>query len=174
MKISMEKAVDEQIINNQALAFYMFMTQSILLDAGVDSKKFRFRKHADDELAHYAKECWDAELFSERFGWVECVGIADRSAYDLNAHITASKTDMYALRRYDEPKRVTKKQIVPKMNVLGPEFKQRAGIIKEKLESLDAGNISEPIILDIDNDKIEIPDTCYKIEEETVTVPGFT
>ena len=172
MKIPMQNAVDQGIINNQALAFYMYMTQSILLDAGIDPEKFRFRKHADDELAHYAKECWDAELLSERFGWVECVGIADRSAYDLNAHITASKTDMYALRRYDEPKRVTKKQIIPKMNVLGPEFKQRAGIIKEKLESMDAENISEPIIIKIDDEKIEIPDNCYAIEEETVTVPG--
>ncbi|MBS3748522.1 MAG: glycine--tRNA ligase [Candidatus Thermoplasmatota archaeon] len=172
MKISMEKAVDEGIINNQALAFYMYMTQSILLDAGVDPKKFRFRKHADDELAHYAKECWDAELFSERFGWVECVGIADRSAYDLNAHITASKTDMYALRRYDEPKRITKKQIVPKMNVLGPEFKQRAGIIKEKLESMDAENIPYPITIKVNNEHINIPDNCYDIEEITETVPG--
>jgi len=172
MKVSMEKAVDEGIINNQALAFYMYMTQSILLDAGVDPKKFRFRKHADDELAHYAKECWDAELFSERFGWVECVGIADRSAYDLNAHITASNTDMYALRRYDEPKRISKKQIVPKMNVLGPEFKKRAGIIKEKLESMDTENIPHPITIKVDNEHINIPDNCYDIEEVTETVPG--
>ncbi len=172
MKVSMKKAVEEGIINNQALAFYMYLTQSILLDAGVDSEKFRFRKHADDELAHYAQECWDAELFSERFGWVECVGIADRSAYDLNAHITASKTDMYALRRFDEPQKVTKKQIIPKMNVLGPEFKQQAGLIKQELESIDPDQISEPIIVEIDNEIIEIPSHCYEIEEVTETVPG--
>jgi glycyl-tRNA synthetase len=172
MKVSLQQAVDEGIINNQALAFYMYLTQSFLMEAGSDPKKFRFRKHADDELAHYAQECWDAELFSERFGWVECVGIADRSAYDLNAHITASKTDMYALRRYDEPKKVSKKQIIPKMDVLGPEFKQQAGIIKEKLESINPDTIKEPIRLDIENKQIEIPNQCYTIEEVTLTVPG--
>jgi glycyl-tRNA synthetase len=172
IKVSMEEAVNTGIINNQALAFYMYLTQSFLLEAGIDPKKFRFRKHADDELAHYAQECWDAELFSERFGWIECVGIADRSAYDLNAHIAASKTDMYALRRYDEPRKVTKKQIMPKMNVLGPEFKQQAGIIKEQLESLNPEEIKEPIILKIGNDNIEVPSHCYEIEEITMTIPG--
>jgi glycyl-tRNA synthetase len=172
LKVSMEEAVSKGIINNQALAFYMYLTQRILLEAGIDPEKFRFRKHADDELAHYAQECWDAELYSERFGWVECVGIADRSAYDLNAHITASNTDMYALRRFDEPKKVTKKQIIPKMNVLGPEFKQQAGIIKEKLESMDFNQMKDPVTLEIDDEIISIPKNCYELEEVTVTIPG--
>jgi glycyl-tRNA synthetase len=171
-KISMDDAVRKGIVNNQALAFYMYLTQRILLEAGIDPNKFRFRKHADDELAHYAQECWDAELFSERFGWVECVGIADRSAYDLNSHITASNTDMYALRRFDEPKKVTKKQIIPKMNVLGPEFKQQAGLIKEKLESIDFNHIKDPLIIEIDNENITIPKHCYEIKDVTVSIPG--
>lgn len=36
-------------------------------------------------MAHYAEDCWDAEIESS-YGWIECVGIADRSAYDLRAH----------------------------------------------------------------------------------------
>ena len=104
MKISLEKAVKNKVINNQALAYYMYLTQEFLMVAGVDPEKFRFRKHGPDELAHYATECWDAELYSDRFGWIECVGIADRSAYDLRAHIDSSGTDMYALRKYDKPK----------------------------------------------------------------------
>ena len=83
------------------------------MTAGVDPKKFRFRKHAADELAHYARECWDAELFSERFGWVECVGIADRSAYDLDSHIAATGVDMYAVRKYDKAKITKVKKLVP-------------------------------------------------------------
>jgi len=67
MKITMEKAVKDGVINNQALAYYMYLTQEFLMTAGVDPEKFRFRKHAPDEMAHYATECWDAELRSERF-----------------------------------------------------------------------------------------------------------
>lgn len=40
-------------------------------------------------MAHYANDCWDAELFTS-VGWIECVGLADRSAYDLTAHSVGS------------------------------------------------------------------------------------
>lgn len=29
--------------------------------AGIDPKKLRFRQHMSNEMAHYAKDCWDAE-----------------------------------------------------------------------------------------------------------------
>lgn len=45
----------------------------------------RFRQHLPNEMAHYAADCWDAEIECS-YGWIECVGIADRSAYDLKAH----------------------------------------------------------------------------------------
>ena len=162
--VSLHEAVQKKIINNQALAYYMYLTQSFLLSAGVNPKKFRFRKHADDELAHYATECWDAELYSERFGWVECVGIADRSAYDLTAHLTASNTDMYAVRKYDEPKIVKKKKIVPKMDVMGPVFKGKAGKIKTILETMEAPSTKE-LKISVDGETITIPSNCYEITE---------
>jgi glycyl-tRNA synthetase len=164
MKLSMEKAVKTGVINNEALAYYMYLTQHFLLSAGIDSKKFRFRKHGENELAHYATECWDAELFSERFGWVECVGIADRSAYDLDAHIKSSDTDMYALRKYDKPKIEKVKKIVPDMGKLGPLFKGKSGKIKTILENMDVKN-TKKIRVTIDRETFDIPSNCYKIVE---------
>ena len=164
-KISVADAVKKKIINNQALAYYVYLTQDFLLSAGVERKKFRFRKHAADELAHYATECWDAELYSERFGWVECVGIADRSAYDLNAHIVSSSVDMYALRPFEEPREVTVKKVVPKMNMLGPRFSGKAGKIKEQLEQMDAETVNN-ITVTIDGESIDIPKDCYEIVEK--------
>jgi glycyl-tRNA synthetase len=165
MKLSLKDAVGTGVINNQALAYYMYLTQSFLLDAGIDPKKCRFRKHADDEMAHYAQECWDVELFSERFGWVECVGIADRSAYDLSAHIKSSKTDMYALRRYDEPKLIKQKKVIVKMNALGPLYKQDAGKIKDALETYVVSDESGDISVDIDGKTIVVSPQCYEIKE---------
>jgi len=162
LKISLERAVQTKVINNQALAYYMYLTQHFLFTAGVDPKKFRFRKHADNELAHYATECWDAELFSERFGWIECVGIADRSAYDLNAHIQSSGTDMYAYRKYDTPKTMEVRKIVPNMGKLGPLFKDKAGKIKDALEKMKVPEDNK-ITINIDGNNIEIPDDCYEI-----------
>ena len=171
MKISLKNAVEKQVVNNQALAYYMYLTQEFLMSAGVDPKKFRFRKHSDDELAHYARECWDAELFSERFGWVECVGIADRSAYDLAAHIDSSGTDMYAMKKFDKPKTVKIKKIVPKMDVLGPRFKDKAGKIKKLLENMDVKN-TDNISVEVDGKKIEIPEDCYDIVETKEKMAG--
>lgn len=171
MKLSLKKAVKTGAINNQALAYYMHLTQEFLMSAGVDPEKFRFRKHAPDELAHYAQECWDAELYSERFGWVECVGMADRSAYDLSAHIDSSKTDMYAMRKYDEPKIVEVKKIVPKMGVLGPLFKDKAGQIKTILENMDAKE-SKKISVKIDDETLEIPQNCYDVVKTKEKITG--
>lgn len=162
--LSVEKAVETKVIDNQALAYYMYLTQEFLLTAGAQPKKFRFRKHASNELAHYAKECWDAELYSERFGWVECVGIADRSAYDLNSHITSTGTDMYAQRKFEKPKIIKQKKIVAKMNVLGPRFQQHAGKIKELLEAINPTTTTQ-ITVHINGKDIQISPECYEIIE---------
>jgi len=164
MNLQVEKAVEKSVINNQALAYYMFLTQEFLFSAGIDPKKFRFRKHAENELAHYATECWDAEIYSERFGWIECVGIADRSAYDLKSHIDSSGKDMYAVRKYDKPIVAEVKKIIPKMNELGPIFKGRAGKIKEILDNMDFKD-TDNLTINLDGDTIEIPKNCYEIVE---------
>lgn len=36
-------------------------------------------------------------------GWVECVGIADRSAFDLQVHAKATKTELVAREALPEP-----------------------------------------------------------------------
>jgi len=172
LKITVEKAVKNKVIKNQALAFYMYLTQEFLLTAGVDPKKFRFRKHSDDELAHYAIECWDAELFSERFGWIECVGVADRSAYDLSAHIDSSGVDMFAMRKYSEPKIVEIKKVIPKMDKLGPLFKNKAGKIKDLLEKMEVKDTKKTLLVVIDGKTIEIPSNCYEVKQSKEKVFG--
>ncbi|KAI0830976.1 hypothetical protein F5Y06DRAFT_281618 [Hypoxylon sp. FL0890] len=49
------------------------------------NSKVRFRQHLANEMAHYACDCWDAGLLTS-YSWIECVGCADRSAYDLTVH----------------------------------------------------------------------------------------
>jgi glycyl-tRNA synthetase len=162
MNISLEKAVKNKIINNKALAYYMYITQEFLLTVGIDSKKFRFRKHAPNELAHYATECWDAEVYSKRFGWIECVGIADRSAHDLHSHIESTGIDMYALRKFAKPKTIEIKKIVPKMDALGPLFKDKAAKIKVILENMSIKD-TKKITISLDGETLEIPKNCYEL-----------
>jgi len=52
-------------------------------------------------MAHYACDCWDAEAETST-GWVEIVGCADRSAYDLTHHTMGSGTKLLASRKFKE------------------------------------------------------------------------
>lgn len=52
---------------------------------GMDAKKLRFRKHEDNERAHYAKYAEDIE-YEAPFGWSEFEGIHHRGDWDLSRH----------------------------------------------------------------------------------------
>ncbi|HEX08630.1 MAG TPA: glycine--tRNA ligase [Thermoplasmatales archaeon] len=173
--ISIEDAVNRKIIANDALAYYMSLTQDFLIECGIDKQKLRFRKHNPDELAHYANECWDAEIYSERFGWIECVGIADRSAYDLKAHIEASGKDMYAIRRFKDAKEEKILKIVPNMKKIGSKFREKAQKIKQELEKIEPNKIKDKISIEVDGEKIELTREYFDVIEskEKKTIEKF-
>jgi len=52
---------------------------------GVAEERLRFREHAPDELAHYAKKAIDIE-YRFPFGWKELEGIHNRGDFDLSRH----------------------------------------------------------------------------------------
>jgi glycyl-tRNA synthetase len=55
------------------------------LDLGLTRERLRLRKHDADELAHYAKGCYDVEYYFP-MGWSELEGIANRTDFDLKRH----------------------------------------------------------------------------------------
>jgi glycyl-tRNA synthetase len=55
------------------------------LDLGLAKERLRLRAHAADELAHYAKGCYDIEYYFP-MGWSELEGIANRTDFDLKRH----------------------------------------------------------------------------------------
>jgi len=171
MVLEAGNAVERGIIGSEAMAYYLVLTHKFLTSVGIDGNKIRFRQHKKEELAHYARECWDAEVYSERFGWVECVGIADRSAYDLEAHMKATGVDMRAFRRYSKPKRVRKRVIKPKMSALGKKFREKATIIAGELKKIDFEG-KESISIELDGEKIEIGKEYFEVVEEEVVESG--
>jgi len=60
---------------------------------GIRTGNLRVRKHGDDELAHYAKACYDVE-YRFPWGWGELEGIANRGDFDLRQHQEVSGQDM--------------------------------------------------------------------------------
>lgn len=63
------------------------------LDLGIKRVNLRFRKHAADERAHYAREAVDIE-YKAPFGWSEFEGIHNRGDWDLSRHSQYSGRDL--------------------------------------------------------------------------------
>jgi glycyl-tRNA synthetase len=172
-KMTLGEAVKNGIIAHEFLAYCLARTYQFLVRVGVSSEKMRFRQHMKDEMAHYAADCWDAEILSDRFGWVEVVGIADRTDFDLKAHAKQSQKELSIYVSYDSPKKVEKFVVKPDMGVLGPKFKGKAGKVANALKALSCEQLSGDVIqLTIDGEMIEINKDCVKFETLTEEVHG--
>lgn len=77
-----------------------------LLDLGIKEDRLRLRDHDKEELSFYSLATTDFE-YKFPFGWGELWGIADRTDYDLNAHIKKSGKNM----EYTDP--ITNEKYVP-------------------------------------------------------------
>ncbi len=167
-EITLREAVEKGIIAHEVLAYFIGKTRRFLLEIGIKDEKLRFRQHKDDERAHYAVDCWDAEVLTS-FGWVEVVGIADRSDYDLRRHSMYSGEDLAVFIQYSEPIRVKKKKVIPKMEKLGPVFKDKAKKIAEMLK--DATPADE-IVLKIDSEEVKITREFFEVVEVEEEIAG--
>jgi glycyl-tRNA synthetase len=167
---TMKDAVAAGVIANEYVAYYLALTHELLVTIGVMPSRLRFRQHLPDERAHYAEDCWDAEIFSERFGWVETVGIADRTDYDLKAHAEQSGDSFTAYIQYDEPRREKRRVINANMGVLGPKYRGKAKAISDALQEVTPGPDGATVI--IDGEEIFVPADLYEVKEEEVDVRG--
>ncbi|XP_052247605.1 glycine--tRNA ligase-like isoform X7 [Dreissena polymorpha] len=129
------QAVADGTIANESLAYFLGRIYLFLVKVGIDTKKFRFRQHLPNEMAHYACDCWDAELKTS-YGWIECVGCADRSCYDLTQHSKATGQKLVAERKLAEPKNINVVECKVNKGVIGKVFKTEAKLISEHLSGL--------------------------------------
>jgi glycyl-tRNA synthetase len=124
-------------------------------------------------MAHYAKECWDAEALTS-FDWLEIIGIANRSAFDLKAHITATGQELSAFIPYDEPMEREVETIVVDMKALGPMFRSNAGKVKTAMEALAIDQLKgkKTVSVSVDGEDIEIPNSCFSIQTKKEKLSG--
>ncbi|XP_057970300.1 glycine--tRNA ligase, mitochondrial 1-like [Malania oleifera] len=134
-RMHLGEAVSMGIVNNETLGYFIGRVYLFLTCLGIDKERLRFRQHLANEMAHYAADCWDAEIECS-FGWIECVGIADRSAYDLCAHTKKTGVPLVAHEKFAEPREVEKLVIVPVKRELGLAFKGNQKMVVEALEAM--------------------------------------
>jgi len=141
-KISVGEAVSSGIIANETLGYFVARIHQFLVKVGVDPTRLRFRQHMSNEMAHYAADCWDAEI-QNSYGWTECVGCADRAAYDLTVHSNKTGHPLVVRQALKEP--IITERLVAEFNkkVLGKTFGKDVAVIQNIFAELDESRLEE-------------------------------
>mmetsp|Transcript_3876 Transcript_3876/g.3766 ORF Transcript_3876/g.3766 Transcript_3876/m.3766 type:complete len:655 (-) Transcript_3876:50-2014(-) len=172
---SVGDAVSSGMVDNETLGYFLARIYLFLIKIGVDPSRLRFRQHMSNEMAHYAADCWDAELQTS-YGWIECVGCADRSAYDLSVHSARTNEKLVVRQPLPEPVLVEKYEVNIAKKKFGPKFRKDAGTVEKwllartqcELEDLSKElNENNKIVFKIDSipDSIELDTEFVKIEK---------
>ncbi|OJJ48802.1 hypothetical protein ASPZODRAFT_60297 [Penicilliopsis zonata CBS 506.65] len=172
------KAVETGLVDNETLGYFLARIQLFLERLGVDKTKLRFRQHMANEMAHYAADCWDAELQTS-YGWIECVGCADRSAYDLSVHKNKTGAPLVVRETRAEPLKIEEWQIDLEKKKFGPRFKKDSKTVEAAVEALSQElreklslELAETgkVVLDVEgvaSGKVELEKDLITIEKRT-------
>mmetsp|Transcript_100 Transcript_100/g.218 ORF Transcript_100/g.218 Transcript_100/m.218 type:complete len:686 (-) Transcript_100:225-2282(-) len=169
--IKLSEAVAKGIMANETLAYFIGRTWLFFTKVGIDPARMRFRQHLLHEMAHYANDCWDGEVETS-YGWVECVGLADRAAFDLNAHAKMSKTEMTAHERFPEPRIVDMLKVKINKKEVGQLFKKYSKAAVEALESMsecEAMELKSKMETEGSAD-FKVGETTFKLTPTLVTI----
>lgn len=175
--LSLGEAVDKGIVANEVLAYFLARIHQFMLRIGMDPTKIRFRQHMSNEMAHYATDCWDCECLTT-IGWLECIGCADRSCYDLSQHANATNVKLSANRPLKVPKQVEIVECVPQKSVLGKVLKGDAKLVMDELAQAKEAQLTEwekelesgMLKLTIDAKSFEITKDMVNFKRERKTV----
>ncbi|KAA8903360.1 hypothetical protein TRICI_005718 [Trichomonascus ciferrii] len=136
-EMTLGEAVESGTVDNETLGYFLGRIYLFMLKIGMNPDRIRFRQHMENEMAHYATDCWDCELHSS-YGWIECVGCADRSAYDLTVHAARTKEKLVVRQSLDQPITVERWEIDFDKKKFGPKFRKDApkveGWLNERTE----------------------------------------
>ncbi|KAI1258921.1 glycyl-tRNA synthetase [Xylariaceae sp. FL1019] len=178
--LTVAEAVKDKVIENQTLGYFIGRIYQFLTKIGTDPTKLRFRQHLDNEMAHYACDCWDAELLTSH-GWIECVGCADRSAYDLTVHSKYTGTPLAVKEALAEPKTVNEFQASLEKKLMGPRFRKDAKAVQTSVEALDqsalesmAAKLEETGAVTLETPALSDGKTSVELTKELLTISKVT
>ncbi|KAL0236191.1 hypothetical protein GEMRC1_002773 [Eukaryota sp. GEM-RC1] len=160
----LDDALSHGFVQTEVMAYFIGKVQVFLEVLGINPEKIRFRQHLSSQMAHYAEDCWDAEVLLSS-GWTEIVGIADRSCYDLKCHSEASKTDLSVTKDLEKP--IIKNFFSFEFNkkVAGKKFKKDLVLLQQYFESK-----TEEELHDLADQMSTDGQLVVELEDTTITV----
>ncbi|EPY80618.1 glycyl-tRNA synthetase-like protein [Camelus ferus] len=157
-KMRLGDAVEQGVINNSVLGYFIGRIYLYLVKVGISPDKLRFRQHMENEMAHYACDCWDAESKTSYGHFPEHGG---RSAV-LHFLTTSYKT-------------VNVVQFEPNKGAIGKAYKKDAKLVMEYLAVCDECYITE--MEELLNEKgeftIETEGKTFQLTKDMVNVKRF-
>ncbi|EPB90614.1 glycyl-tRNA synthetase [Mucor circinelloides 1006PhL] len=175
IQMAMGEAVEKKIIDNQTLGYFIARIYQFLDKIGIKGDRLRFRQHMDNEMAHYACDCWDAEIHTS-YGWIECVGCADRSAYDLSVHSKRTGEKLVVREQLAEPRTVELWQVEINKKTFGPKYKKDAKAVEEALMALSEDQYAQ-LAKDLEANgvgSVQVNGQSVEVGKENVTVKRGT
>lgn len=145
VNITVERALEEGLIDNKWLAYFLTVSKNFVKSLGVADDKIRFREQLPHEKAHYSKQTIDLQVYLDGQGWTEIAGHAYRTDWDLSRHIKYSGVDMRVFKKADTPLTVRKLVLKPNKVTIGPDFQKDAGRVIEELHKLDAAEVKSQL-----------------------------
>ncbi len=177
LKITAKEALDKNIAANEIILYQLYLAKKFLNEIGISDEFLRFRQHLPGEMAHYAIDCWDVEVLTDKYGWVEIIGIADRGDYDLKSHSQHSKENLDVFIEYDQPQIIKKNIVKPNLSKFGPLFKKDSSKVIAAINNTDSEEIIKSIeetgkyIIKLDKD-YELTRDLLIIEEIEEEISG--
>ncbi|CAB4385133.1 uncharacterized protein OCT59_005334 [Rhizophagus irregularis] len=177
IEMAIGEAVEKKIVDNETLGYFLARTYLFLTKLGIKPDRLRFRQHMPNEMAHYACDCWDADIHNS-YGWIECVGCADRSAYDLTVHSNRTKEKLVVRENLAEPMIYDKTVLEINKKVFGPKLRQNSKTVEDYLTSLNEEQLEAlKKALEDGNGTTKVPGTDgnqYEITSEYLTIKRQT
>lgn len=175
--MTVKQALDNNIISNQLIAYFLAKIYLFAINIGLKDTMIRFRQHQLNEMSHYARQCWDLECYVDAPSgfWLECVGCADRGIHDLSSHSTSARP-LCAKRRLNTPIVITSTSIKPKMASVSKKYGSLTNNIRTYFRDLNqesAINVAEMILanstftVNVCDSPIEFESTMFDIVTDT-------
>ncbi|CAL58965.1 Glycine--tRNA ligase [Mycoplasmopsis agalactiae] len=121
---------DSELIFNK----YLNKCKTFANLVGIKDENIRIRAHEQDELSHYSSATSDIEYLFP-FGWGELLGVANRTDFDLKAHMQATGESL----EYFDP--VTNSKLIP--YVIEPSMGLDRLMLALLIDSYDEELVSE-------------------------------
>ncbi|ETO35138.1 hypothetical protein RFI_01936 [Reticulomyxa filosa] len=162
-EMTIDEAVNvHKIISNTTLGYYLARTQLFLSKIGINPNKLRFRQHLKNEMAHYARDCWDAEILMTQ-GWID----HGRQIGGGKGVERASQNQVHF--KTDQQKNIQqeyKKEAEPLLKYLNDLMDKDALALLDKLKTA-------PVTISIDSKTYNVTDKMFDCKETEKNVQSY-